>query len=95
MKECRRGFMRCRRREGPWGSHQEDARELKWDISVGSIEVFGEGERVEVEAEERVIWAAYRVRARSGRSVVGRERILSRDVRGGIFDGVSAEGTIC
>jgi hypothetical protein len=28
--------MRCRRREGPWGSHQLDASPLKCDTSVGS-----------------------------------------------------------
>lgn len=36
MKLWRRGFMRWRRREGPWGSHQLDARALKCKTSVGS-----------------------------------------------------------
>lgn len=36
MKSCRRGFMRCRSREGPWGSHQDEASALKWETSVGS-----------------------------------------------------------
>lgn len=34
--------MRCRRREGPWGSHQLLARALKWVTSVAST-VEGEG----------------------------------------------------
>lgn len=34
MKSWRWGFMRWRGREGPWGSHQEEAREEKWEISV-------------------------------------------------------------
>ncbi len=34
--------MRCRRREGPWGSHQLDARALKCDTSVEStVEPWG------------------------------------------------------
>ena len=42
MKLWRRGFMRWRRREGPWGSHQLDARALKCDTSVGStVELVG------------------------------------------------------
>jgi hypothetical protein len=36
IKVWRRGFMRWRRREGPWGSHQLEARALKCDTSVGS-----------------------------------------------------------
>jgi hypothetical protein len=28
--------MRWSRREGPWGSHHEEASALKWDTSVGS-----------------------------------------------------------
>ena len=32
----RRGFMRCRSREGPCGSHHDEARALKCDTSVGS-----------------------------------------------------------
>jgi len=36
MKSCRRGFMRCRSREGPWGSHHDEASALKWETSVGS-----------------------------------------------------------
>lgn len=39
MKVWRRGFMRCRRREGPWGSHHVEARREKWVSSVGSTEV--------------------------------------------------------
>lgn len=33
MNSWRRGFMRCRIREGPMGSHQELAREEKWETS--------------------------------------------------------------
>lgn len=39
MKVCRRGFMRCRRREGPRASHHVEARAEKWEISSGLIEV--------------------------------------------------------
>jgi hypothetical protein len=35
--------MRCRRREGPWGSHHEEARVLKWDTSEGSMLLEGLG----------------------------------------------------
>lgn len=38
MKSCRRGFIRCRAREEPWGSHQVAARALKWEISSGLTE---------------------------------------------------------
>lgn len=45
MKVWRSGFMRWSRREGPWGSHHDEARALKCDTSVGStVEVeFGVG----------------------------------------------------
>jgi hypothetical protein len=43
MKSCRRGFMRWRSRDGPCGSHHDDARELKCDTSVGSTVEFEEG----------------------------------------------------
>ena len=33
MKSCRRGFMRWRALEEPWGSHHVEARALKWEIS--------------------------------------------------------------
>jgi hypothetical protein len=35
--------MRCRRREGPWGSHHDEARVLKWDTSEGSMLLEGLG----------------------------------------------------
>ena len=38
MKSWRRGFMRCRRREGPCGSHQVEARAEKWESSVEETE---------------------------------------------------------
>ena len=31
--------MRWRSREEPWGSHHDDARALKWEISVGLTEL--------------------------------------------------------
>lgn len=40
---CRRGFIRCRIREGPWGSHHEEARAEKCDISVSETVEFGLG----------------------------------------------------
>lgn len=42
MKVWRRGFMRCRSRDEPCGSHQLEARALKCETSVGST-VEGEG----------------------------------------------------
>ncbi len=53
MKSWRRGFMRWRGREGPWGSHQEEARAEKCEISVALTEeeVEGFGGAVEVELE--------------------------------------------
>lgn len=42
--------MRCRSREGPCGSHQLEARALKWDTSVGSTE--------DVEVEVLEAWAS-------------------------------------
>jgi hypothetical protein len=47
MKSCRRGFIRCKRRDGPWGSHQVDARALKCETSVGLTE------EEEVEKDEK------------------------------------------
>ena len=38
MKSWRRGFIKCRRREEPWGSHHEEARALKCEISEGLTE---------------------------------------------------------
>lgn len=38
MKVWRRGFMRWRRREGPCGSHQVEARREKCKVSVGETE---------------------------------------------------------
>jgi hypothetical protein len=43
MKSCRRGFMRWRSRDGPCGSHHDDARALKCDTSVGSTVEVEEG----------------------------------------------------
>ena len=65
--------MRCKRREGPCGSHQLEARALKWETSVGSTEdacgeVF-ENERAGVNRGE-VIWFVcwYRSERRLGGS---------------------------
>lgn len=38
MNSCRRGFIRCRIREGPIGSHQELARPEKWESSSAETE---------------------------------------------------------
>jgi len=38
MKSWRRGFIRWRIREGPWGSHQVEARALKCETSEGLTE---------------------------------------------------------
>jgi hypothetical protein len=35
--------MRCRRREGPWGSHHDEASALKWLISFASMVEAGGG----------------------------------------------------
>ena len=43
MKSWRRGFMRCRSREGPCGSHHEAASREKCDTSVSDTEDVGEG----------------------------------------------------
>jgi hypothetical protein len=45
--------MRWRGREGPWGSHQEEARAEKWEISVSLTE-----EEEEVEAVVEGLWLA-------------------------------------
>lgn len=62
MKVWRSGFMRCKSREGPWGSHQLLARALKWVTSAGSTEEFGGGEELEgcdcedAVEERRKVW---------------------------------------
>jgi hypothetical protein len=38
MNSCRRGFIRCRIRDGPIGSHQELARAEKWESSSAETE---------------------------------------------------------
>jgi hypothetical protein len=44
MNEWRNGFMRWRSRDGPCGSHHDDASALKCDTSVGStVPVLVEG----------------------------------------------------
>lgn len=50
MKVWRSGFMRCRIREGPWGSHHEEARAEKCDISLSvTVEAGGAAPGGEVE----------------------------------------------
>jgi hypothetical protein len=68
MKSCRRGFMRWRGREGPWGSHQEEARAEKWEISVALTEeeVEGFGGAVELELEVEVAAEELALRCRDG-----------------------------
>lgn len=74
MKRWRSGFMRWRRRDGPCGSHQLDARALKWETSVGSTEEalleVDESARVECSREE-VAGLCKDCCARSERRVVG------------------------
>lgn len=41
MKVWRRGFIRCSMRDGPWGSHHDEARAEKCDISVSETEDVG------------------------------------------------------
>jgi hypothetical protein len=38
MKSCRKGFIRCRSREEPWGSHHVEASALKCETSSGLTE---------------------------------------------------------
>ena len=60
MKSWRSGFMRWRRRDGPWSSHHVEARAEKWDTSscetvegfLGVVVGFGFG----VEEEWRRGW---------------------------------------
>lgn len=55
MKSWRRGFMRCSRREDPWGSHHSAARALKCETSLGLTDEVAEAE---AEAEcHRGCWA--------------------------------------
>lgn len=35
MKSCRTGFIRCRSRDEPWGSHHSEAKASKCDTSSG------------------------------------------------------------
>lgn len=39
MKSWRRGFMRWRSREGPWGSHHDEASWVKCDTSEALTEL--------------------------------------------------------
>lgn len=42
MKVCRSGFMRWRIRDGPCGSHHEEARAEKCDISASETDEVGD-----------------------------------------------------
>lgn len=71
MNVWRSGFMRWRRRDGPCGSHHEEARAPKWDTSEGST-VDCE-ERWEVLVVRRRAWCRGRRRWSTERAVrVGR-----------------------
>lgn len=62
MKSWRRGFMRCRRREGPCGSHHEAARREKCETSVADTEEVGAGGGGDVSRERGAV-VEYGVRA--------------------------------
>lgn len=79
MKVWRRGFMRWRRREGPWGSHHDDARAEKWETSVLSI-VFTRGEVVETCRGEGALGIGV-MAARHGRDIRGLIRRVRRRCR--------------
>jgi hypothetical protein len=70
----RSGFMRCRSREGPWGSHQLEASALKCDTSVGStVPVCVEAEglwRVEGVVEKHRVAIAGATRRAEGLGIV-------------------------
>ena len=82
MKSCLRGFMRWRSREGPWGSHQLEAKALKWETSVEETDELEDEDEDELEdeleeavcAECRRIWGLLRRRA----ARVGGERRTRR-----------------
>jgi len=59
--------MRWSMREGPWGSHHDEARALKWEISEGSMEE-------DVECQRRAWTRDGRPRER--RSMWGRESMM-------------------
>ena len=76
MKSWRSGFMRCRRREEPWGSHHDEARAEKWESSLGETEVWG----FEVEGErERAEGRARRRRERLRREVARTDMMVKRE----------------
>ena len=79
MKSWRSGFMRCRRREEPWGSHHEEARAEKWESSLGETEVWGVELELEVEVEiERVEGGMRRRRERLRREVARTDMVVKR-----------------
>ena len=95
IKSCRRGFMRCSRRDEPWGSHQSAARALKWETSSGLTEEDEEchrGRAMEGVArrgvDERV--ACLRVRRHVGRrrgaAMAARARRCWRSETGWLLD---------
>lgn len=84
MNSCRRGFIRCRIREWPIGSHQELARAEKWESSSAETEDV-ECARVWVDAGAERKWfgeglvelrAERRVRTERGRARGRREAIV-------------------
>jgi hypothetical protein len=44
INSWRRGFIRWRSRDGPWGSHHVEARREKWETSVEETEDEGGGD---------------------------------------------------
>lgn len=93
MNSCRRGFIRCRIREGPIGSHQELASAEKWESSSAETEdveclrigvgaagwMFGRAERVGFSGEGLVSGWIER-RARMGLVLGRNEAILGVEV---------------
>lgn len=62
MKSWRNGFIRCKSRDGPWASHQLDARALKCDTSVGLTDDCEFG----VVKDEVVLYAQARIETGAG-----------------------------
>lgn len=80
MKSWRTGFMRCRTREGPWGSHHDVAREEKWDSSLAETE-----EWCRVWDLGRVVGVVVRARRVRRRVVVVVEVEIGRSILAVVF----------
>lgn len=83
MNVWRSGFMRCRARDGPWGSHHEEARAEKCDISVAeTVDVgmggFGGGDCLRAEVEKALlVWQKRSWRRLAGKAVGLMARVSS------------------